>query len=86
MSLEWSLTTVENNQQSQQTKPTSTTFTHIQIAPSKIWSINHNLNKRPSVTIVDSAGSVVIGDVQYIDDNNIKITFSSAFSGNVYLN
>jgi len=64
----------------------SLTFNYSQIAPSALWYIEHNLGKRPSVTIVDSGGSVVIGGIQYIDNNNITITFSAAFSGNAYLN
>ena len=50
------------------------------------WEIKHNLNRYPSVTVVDTAGTVVIGGVQYIDANNILCTFSSPFSGTAYLN
>lgn len=64
----------------------TSTYIFTQIAASATWNINHNLNKRPSVTIVDSGGNVVIGDIKYIDDNNIKAIFSSAFGGNAYLN
>jgi hypothetical protein len=38
------------------------------------------------VTVKDSAGSTVIGEVEYVDLNNITITFSGAFSGEAYLN
>lgn len=62
------------------------TYTHTQSVASATWTITHNLNKRPSVTVVDSGGTVVIGDVQYIDDNTIVITFIGAFSGAAYLN
>lgn len=50
------------------------------------WSITHNMNKYPSVTVVDSAGSVVIGEITYINSNQIDIKFNSEFSGKVYLN
>jgi hypothetical protein len=49
-------------------------------------TINHNLNKFPSVTTVDSAGSHVVGDVQHINDNSFTITFTSSFTGKVYAN
>lgn len=62
------------------------TYTHTQAVASAEWTISHNLNKRPSVTVVDSAGTVVVGDVQYIDDNTVTITFIGAFSGAAYLN
>ena len=61
-------------------------YEHHQNAISKIWKINHNLNKKPSVTVVDSAGSEVIGEVIYIDDNNLELHFSAQFSGIAYLN
>lgn len=63
-----------------------TTFVHEQIASSAEWIITHNLNKYPSVTLVDSAGSVVGGDIEYVSQNEINIKFSSAFSGRAFLN
>ena len=62
------------------------TYVHVQTTSTAVWSIQHNLNKFPSVTVVDSGGSVVVGETVYIDNNNIKITFSSAFSGKAYCN
>lgn len=61
-------------------------YIHVQSQASSTWNVTHNLNKYPSVTIVDSAETEVIGDVQYIDSNNLTITFTAAFSGKVYLN
>ena len=59
-----------------------------QIAKPKhyVWEINHNLGKFPSVSIVDSAGTVVIGDVSHTDINNLTISFASGFAGTAYLN
>lgn len=62
------------------------TYVFIQSIPSSIWTINHNLNKAPSVTVIDSAGSMVMGEINYIDMNNITIIFSGAFSGKALLN
>ena len=61
-------------------------FTFKQRTATNNWAIQHNLEKFPSVTVVDSAGSVVVGEVVYIDDNNLTITFSSEFAGVAYLN
>lgn len=61
-------------------------FAFSQSSPASIWYIEHNLNKFPSVTIVDSAGNQVEGDVAYIDINNVMIMFYAAFSGKAYLN
>ena len=61
-------------------------FIFDQLVSSSEWMIQHNLEKYPSVTILDSAGTNVIGDVVYIDNNNLKIIFSSKMSGKAYLN
>lgn len=61
-------------------------YVHTQLSASKEWLVNHNLGKFPSVTVVDSAQTVVIGEVTYIDSNNLKITFSAEFGGTAYLN
>lgn len=61
-------------------------YVHEQGIASNEWHIKHNLNKHPSVTIVDSAGNEVIGQVHYVDLNNVIITFTSQFSGKAYLN
>ena len=61
-------------------------FVYVQATSSDIWEITHNLNKYPAVTVVDSGGSVVVGEIVYIDENNVRITFASAFSGKAYFN
>ena len=62
------------------------TFVYTQQTASNDWEIKHDLNKFPSVTVIDSAGTKVQGEVTYTDSNNISITFSSAISGKAYLN
>lgn len=57
------------------------TYMHNQISASTIWTVNHNLNKYPHVAIIDSAGSVVHGDVDHIDMDTLEIIFTTAFSG-----
>lgn len=64
----------------------NSSYTHIQGIPESIWTITHNLNKRPSVSIVTSFGAAVVGEVNYIDNNNLTITFADPFSGKAYLN
>lgn len=62
------------------------TYTHEQSVASNEWVINHNLGRHPSVTIVDSAGTQVFGDVEYNSENQITIRFSASFSGRAFLN
>ena len=61
-------------------------YTHEQGIPKKTWTISHNLNKYPTAAAVDTAQTVVIGEINYIDLNNLTITFNASFSGEAYLN
>ena len=46
----------------------------------------HKQAQAAKVTVVDSAGTVVIGEVDYLDDNTVRLTFCAAFSGTAYFN
>lgn len=61
-------------------------YVFIQSTPSATWNITHNLGKFPSVSVVDSANTVVYGDIDYIDNNSLTVTFSAAFGGKAYMN
>jgi hypothetical protein len=62
------------------------TYEHTQGVPGSVWTIVHGLDKHPSVTVFDSAGSEVGGDVAYLDLNTVTVTFTAPFSGVAYLN
>ena len=67
------------------------TYTHNQSTTSNTWTITHNLNRFPSVTVVDSTNTIVIGTVVYNSANQLTITFfegssALAFQGKAYLN
>jgi hypothetical protein len=61
-------------------------FVFSQAIASDTWTIQHNLNKYCSVMVVDSAKTVVIGEITYIDTNNLTIHFNGAFTGKAYCN
>ena len=61
-------------------------YIHNQGSSSATWNITHGLNKKPSVTIVDSADNVVMGEVRYVNDDEVVLSFASAFSGKAYFN
>lgn len=65
---------------------TTGVYTHIQYNPLKEWPVNHGLDGYPAVVVVDSAGSVIFGDIQYIDRNNVLLKHSAAFAGKAYFN
>lgn len=60
--------------------------THDQITPSDKWIITHNLGFHPSVTVVDTAGTEVVGATTYLSDAQLEINFSAAMAGKAYLN
>ena len=59
-------------------------FVYKQLSPNINWNIIHNLGYFPSVTIVSSGGNIVIGDVKYMDNNRVIVSFTAAFSGKAY--
>lgn len=67
-------------------KVLATSYTHIQYEASDTWIIHHNLNKHPSITVADSAGTVVWGDYKYPDDNTVICSFLTPFTGKAFLN
>jgi len=64
----------------------TSTYIHNQSSASLTWTILHNLDKFPSVSVIDSANTVVIGQIKYDSQNQITLTFSAPFSGKAYLN
>ena len=62
------------------------TYAYPQDNASDVWVVTHNMNKYPSVSVVDSAGSTVVGDVLYDSLNQVTITFSAPFSGKAFFN
>ena len=62
------------------------TFIFTQSIPQTVWNVTHNLNKFASATVVSDQNQVMIGGVNYINANQIQLTFSAPFSGKAYLN
>ena len=61
-------------------------YIHNQTAANSAWTVQHNLGKYCSVTVVDSAGNVIVGNVEYLDTNNLIIKFSAPVTGKAYCN
>ena len=60
-------------------------YAHTQGTSSATWTINHNLDFYPNVTVIDSAGTIVEGEIAYPTRNQVVLTFSASFSGKAYL-
>jgi len=66
--------------------PGDKNYVHTQASPSALWIVQHNLGKFPSVSVFDSGGDLVEGDVIYDSLNQCTLTFSGAFSGKATCN
>ena len=67
-------------------KHTDSTFVFEFDSSQSVWVIEHNLNKDPSITVVDSANNVVGCKRSYINENSVEIEFNAPFNGKAYLN
>jgi|TARA_R110000822_G_scaffold6851_30_gene28761 hypothetical protein len=61
-------------------------YVHEQGVASSVWTITHNMDKKPSAIVTDSAGTIVLGEVKYTNKNELTIKFNGAFSGEAFLN
>ena len=61
-------------------------YVHEQAIASSEWYIQHDLNKYPTATVVDSAGNEIICDIEYRNENVCVITMTSPFKGKAILN
>lgn len=56
-------------------------YRHVQSVPVATWVIDHALGCRPAVSVEDSAGTVIEGDVTYPDEFTVVVAFSAATGG-----
>ena len=66
--------------------PQSATFIFTQGVAATTWNITHNLGKFPSITVIDTGNTVVVGEYNYTSNTNVILTFSAGFAGKAYLN
>jgi hypothetical protein len=64
--------------------PVGASYVHTQSTSASTWTISHNMGFFPSVSVVDNGGNMVIGDVLYITENQVSISFSASFGGKAY--
>ena len=62
------------------------TYVHTQGTASAVWTITHNLDRFPSVVVVDEFKEVVSAVKKYMDKNIVEVTFSEPVMGAAYLN
>jgi len=60
------------------------TFVHQHLMAESVWTITHGLNSKPAVTVTVGQ-QIIAGDVAYVDDDTLTITFGSPIAGDAYL-
>lgn len=60
-------------------------FPFEQVTPAAVWNVQHNLNRYPSVVILDGSNNLVTANINYPNADNVTITFATAFAGKAYL-
>jgi len=67
---------------------TSNTYKHTQNSAATQWTVTHNLNKAdclPHVTIKSDSGTFnnyeILGDIRYVNENQLTINFHTAQRG-----
>jgi hypothetical protein len=60
-------------------------YVHNQATIANEWTINHNLNFYPNVTVLDNSSRILETDLVYLNANTVKIVMNSGSSGTAYL-
>jgi hypothetical protein len=60
-------------------------YVHTQGVANNTWVITHNLHFYPNITVQDSAGNIVEGEITYTNSDSLTVIFATAFSGEAYL-
>lgn len=50
---------------------------------SSLWTVNHNLGREPSVTVLTVGGLEMLADVQHTSLNQFTVSFSQPQSGRI---
>lgn len=60
-------------------------FVYTQSSAATLWTINHNLGFYPAVSTFTVGGLEMLGDIQHMSLNTVRITFTSAVAGTARL-
>ena len=59
-------------------------YAFIQELPLSAWVVNHNLGYNPVGNYFDEEGDTIMGEIEYIDLNNLIILYSKKVSGKAF--
>jgi hypothetical protein len=60
-------------------------YVYTQAAPALVWMVEHKMGFKPSVFTEDASGTDIQGVIEYVDLNNLRITFNQPVAGKAYL-
>lgn len=60
-------------------------YHHTQSLSSDTWEVEHNLGFYPNITTMDSAGTLVEGELQHLSKYRLRVTYSAPISGQAFL-
>lgn len=63
----------------------NSSFVYTQQTPTTMWDITHGMNMIPNVTTEDAQGNDIVGILDIVDNNRIKIYFNTPIAGKAYL-
>tara|TARA_B100000614_G_scaffold262903_1_gene299873 strand:- start:42383 stop:43336 length:954 start_codon:yes stop_codon:yes gene_type:complete len=67
-------------------KALNSSFQYDQGVGASTWTIDHNLNRYPTITVLSSSGFQIEPEVEYVNLNRVTLRFSPAASGTAYMN
>jgi hypothetical protein len=56
-------------------------YTHTQSSPSPTWTINHNLGRKPDVTLLSVGGQEFEGTITHVSTNQAVVSLTTATAG-----
>jgi Collagen triple helix repeat (20 copies) len=60
-------------------------FTYEKRSNASTWNIVHNLRFKPNLIVMDYGSNQVECDIEYVSENEVRLTFSDPVSGYAYL-
>ena len=61
-------------------------YTHTQASAAAVWTVAHNLGRWPSVTVTDQLKRRIEPDVDYLDENFVRVTHGAPLIGYAFCN
>lgn len=56
-------------------------YIHSQITPSATWVVQHDLGRKPIVSVVDSNGALMVAEVTHVDNDTLHLVFQTDQAG-----